>query len=262
MGKLKLDTVTLVMVETREHALALKALEECVSKVDFGDVLILTDRPLEFSPLTLLGVKPRIHTVEDWPNKLGWSRSWWYDVPPLLRTAHTLNIQWDSWIWKPELWTDEFLDYDYIGAPWWYKDGMNVGNGGFSLVSTRLKRFLRARRQDFPCNTHVDDDLLCRKYRARLEIEGFRWAPESLAHRFAFECARPSEDSEHFGMHGCFNFGEVLSEEAFSERVRLMLASPYISNPDGYMWKAFSEKYPGVLRELSTTPIPLQRKGA
>lgn len=259
--RLKLPTVTLVMVETREHQLALMAVEECLAKVDFGDVLILTDRPLEFSPLTRFGAPLRIHTVEDWPDKLGWSQSWWYDVPPLLRTAHTLNIQWDSWIWKPELWKDEFLRYDYIGAPWWYKDGMNVGNGGFSLVSTRLKRFLRDRRQEFPCTTNADDDLLCRKYRPRLEEAGFLWAPEYLAHDFAFECCRPNPTSEHFGFHACFNFGEVLPYDRLLERARLMMASPYISKPDGYMWKAFSQKYPDVVEELRAEGVPLKLKG-
>lgn len=261
MEKLHLPQVTLVLVETREHALALKAVEECVSKIDFGDVLILTDRPLEFSPLTLMGITPRIQTVDDWPDKIGWSRSWWHDVPPLLRTSHSLNIQWDSWVWKPELWTDEFLRYDYIGAPWWYKDGMNVGNGGFSLVSTTLKRYLYKHRREFPCTTDRDDDLLCRTYRPKLEEAGFCWAPESVAHKFAFECSRLTESAEAFGFHGCFNFGEVLEHDKLVERVKLMLTSPYISNPDGYMMKTFSQKYPEVLAAVRGTDTPLTLRG-
>lgn len=260
--KLQLPTVTLVMVETREHELARMAIEDCIAAADFAEVLILTDRPSEFWSLTQLGVRPRIHTVPDWPEKVGWSRSWWYDVPPLLNTAHTLNIQWDSWIWKPELWTDDFLAYDYIGAPWWYKDGMSVGNGGFSLVSTRLKRYLRDRRAQYPCDTPVDDDLLCRKYRVRLEQEGFVWAPEGLAMRFAFECVRPSSTSEHFGFHAAFNFGEVLPYERLLERARLMSRSPYVSNPDGHIWKAFRNKYPNVISDLLSESGVLTIKGA
>lgn len=164
MKKLQLPDVTLVMVETREHTLARMAIQDCIDQIDFGDVLIVTDQPARFADLHKT-VQPRYKVVPDWPNKLGWSRSWWFDVPMLLHTRQTLNIQWDSWVWDASRWTDAFLEYDYIGAPWWYKDGKNVGNGGFSLVSTRLKRFVYTHRDKFSCDTHVDDDLLCRKYR-------------------------------------------------------------------------------------------------
>lgn len=249
MKKLDLQDVTLVMVETREHALASLAIEDCLKVATFGDVLILTDKPAEFSSVAE-HCNPRFYEVPDWPSKVGWSQSWWYDVPPLLRTSQTLNIQWDSWIWKPELWTDEFLKYDYIGAPWWYKDGKNVGNGGFSLVSTRLKRYLRAQRWKFPCDTPVDDDLLCRKYRPALEEVGFVWAPEKVANRFAFECCRPAPTSEHFGFHALFNWSEVLPEARFLARMRLAVTSPYITNPNGVIWKAFTSKHPELATRL------------
>lgn len=256
--KLNLPDVTLVLVETREHALAKLALQDTLKLVDFGDVLIVTDKPDAFAGLS---PNPRFKVVEDFPTKLGWSRSWWYDVPPLLRTRQTLNIQWDSWVWDVGKWSSTFLDYDYIGAPWWYEDGKNVGNGGFSLVSTRLKRFLRANRGEFPCDTAVDDDLLCRGYRPALEKRGFVWAPEKVAREFAFECTRPSPTSKHFGMHAAFNFGEVLSPDRLLERARLMVRSPYISKPDGYIWKTFCQKYPDVvdkvLNELVSRPSAL-----
>lgn len=250
--KLKLPEVTLVMVETREHTLARMAIEECVSKIEFGDVLILTDRPLEFAPLTSQ-CDYRIHVVEDWPEKKGWSQAWWYDVPPLIRTAFTLNIQWDSWVWDTTMWDDNFLNYDYIGAPWWHKDWKNVGNGGFSLVSTPLKRYMREKAWDFPCDTPVDDALLCRTYRHQLEGLGFKWAPEKLAHKFAFECCRPSPTSRHFGFHALFNFNEVLDEEKFVERTKIALKSKYITNPEGVIWKSFAQKHQSLLASL---PVP------
>ena len=247
--KLSLPDVTLVCVETREHRLASMAVLDCISKVDFGDVLVLTNKPSEFDvPARYTDI--RFHIVPDWLDKVGWSRSWWFDVPPLLRTRQTLNIQWDSWIWDASMWDDAFLEYDYIGAPWWYKDGKNVGNGGFSLVSTRLKRVIRDRRDTYPCTTAVDDDLLGRKYRPQLENFGFTWAPEEVAHRFAFECSRPSKTSKHFGFHAAFNFGEVLTPEQLRERAELMVRSRYITNPSGVIWKAFSSKYPNLVAEL------------
>ena len=91
--KLKLPSVTLQMIETRQHALARLALEDCLAAAEFGDVIILTDRPSEFSELNC---NPRVQLVEDWPDKLGWCKACWLDVPPLLCTSHVLQIQWDS----------------------------------------------------------------------------------------------------------------------------------------------------------------------
>src|SRR5262245_45393140 len=243
-----LRDVTLVMVETREHALAKIAVDDCCRKVSFADVVIVTDKPALFERQASYKV------VEDWPTKLGWSRSWWYDVPPLVHTSHTLNIQWDSWIWDASMWRDEFLKFDYVGAPWWYNDGKNVGNGGFSLVSTRLKRYLADHRDAFPCDSPVDDDLLCRKYRPRLEAVGFAWAPEKVAYDFAYEgCGPPGhantgDPTKHFGFHAMFNWGHVLEGKALAERLELAAASPYIR--DGYMMKAFLDKNPGIVTEL------------
>lgn len=248
--KLKLPDVTLVMVETREHELARMAIEDCLRVAEFGEVLIVTDLPDQFKYITT-DQNIRFHTVPDWPDKIGWSRSWWYDVPPLLRTSHTLNIQWDSWISDVSMWRDEFLDYDYIGAPWWYKDGKNVGNGGFAIISTRLKRYIADRRDKYPCDTAVDDDLLCRKYRPALEDAGFVWAPENVAHDFAFECCRPSTTSKHFGFHAMFNWPDVLDPEQLETRLALAYKSPYIR--DGYMMTALRQRHPAIIEKQLET---------
>jgi len=248
--KLKLPDVTLVCVETREHELARMAIEDCLAAAEFGDVLILTDKPDKFTFSYRPGQIPRVHIVPDWPEKIGWSRAWWFEVPPLLRTRQTLNIQWDSWIVEPSMWRDEFLDYDYIGAPWWYKDGKNVGNGGFSLVSTRLKRYVSAHRDKYPCDTSADDDLLCRKYRPQLEEAGFVWAPEHIAHDFAFECCRPSPTHRSFGFHALFNWGAVLDEARLRERIEAVLRSPQLGRPESYQLKFFCERNPQLVKEL------------
>jgi len=158
------------------------------------------------------------------------------------------------------MWRDEFLSYDLIGAPWWYRDGKNVGNTGFALKSTVLARYIRDRRQKYPCDTSAEDDLLCRTYRRDLETAGFKWAPEAVAHDFAFECCRPSPTSQHFGFHACFNFGEVLDRDRLVERTKIMLQSKYITNPNGVIWKAFSQKYPALIAELSDDHRNLKEK--
>jgi Protein of unknown function (DUF5672) len=245
MAMLKLLSITLVMVETREHELARLAVEDCLRVAEFGDVVIVTDKPEQFDGLSC---NPRFHTVSDWPTKEGWARSMWYDIPPLVRTSHILAIQWDAWICDTMMWRDEFLNYDYIGAPWWYKDGKNVGNSGFCLKSTRLARYLAKNRDIYPCDTSIEDDLLCRKYRPKLEDVGFRWAPERIACDFSFEGCAGNKPTKHFGFHAAFNFGWVLEHDRLLERARLMLKSPYIR--ESYIMKAFCEKNPDIIKEL------------
>ena len=243
---LKLPNVTLTLIETREHVLAKLALLDCLEKAEFGEIIVFTDQPLRFAI-------PGVTTVQvsDWPEKVGWSRCFWYEVAQHVRTSHILSIQWDSWIVDPGCWTDEFLEYDWIGAPWWYKDGMNVGNGGFSLRSTKFARFIRNNRADYPCTTALDDDLYCRKYRPRLEVAGFVWAPESLAHRFSFECVRPGPTAKHFGFHATFNFdyGCEGNEARLLERASLMARSSYIYG-HSVLWDNFAKKFPKVVEQL------------
>ncbi|HET7377838.1 MAG TPA: DUF5672 family protein, partial [Anaerolineae bacterium] len=184
--KLRLPDVTLVMFENMEHELARLAVQDCFDVADFGDALILTDKP-ECFPF-----KDCRFPKVSWSGKMGWARSVWFDLPPLVHTSHMLLLQWDAWIWDASKWQDRFLGFDLIGSPWWYTDGKNVGNTGFALKTTALARYIRDHREKFPCNTGTEDDLLCRTYRPELERLGFTWAPEKLAHEFARECSPPT----------------------------------------------------------------------
>src|SRR5262245_13786964 len=233
---LSLPDVTLVMVETRQHALAAMAVEDCTRQAHFGDVLIFTDKPHRFN-----GYNPV--RVEDWDHKLGWCQFVWAQVPRYVRTSHVLFIQWDSWIMDPVMWSDEFMQFDYIGSPWWYLDGRNVGNSGFSLKSTALIRYVRKHADRYPCSSTLEDDLMCRHYRSALEQDGFVWATEEMATPFAFEVKRPTPDSRHFGFHAMHNWGYVLDEDRLLERARVAARSPYITQ-NSWMWDRLLERNP------------------
>lgn len=242
---LKLPDVTLVLIETREHDLAELALLDCEKHVEFGDVIVFTDRCQQF-----VKSHRRVIEVPDWDQKVGWSKHFWHGVPPHVRTSHVLGIQWDSWVISPESWRDEFLDYDYIGSPWWYKDGMNVGNGGFSLRSTTLMRYINKHRTKYPCTTHSDDVQYCRTYRPSLQHQGFRWATVDVADYFSFECVDPIRQT--FGFHGAFNFPRILPLGELIERANLMRQSPGIY--ESRIWKSFTRKiresHPEIVKEL------------
>lgn len=243
--KLTLPDVTLVCLETREYELMKLALQDCIAQVNFAEVLVCTDKPEKY---LLDGVSYYL-PIADAKSKLEWCKQSWYAPVPHLRTSHALFIQWDSWVFDPSMWKDEYLQYDYIGAPWPMHPTMRVGNSGFSLQSSRLKRYIYNHKQEYPCVHHAEDNLICRTYRPDLEKRGFSWAPEKLAQEFAFECSRPSPTSRHFGFHAAFNFGAVLQGERLRERAKLVLASPYISKQD-YIMRGFCNSHPDLVREL------------
>jgi Protein of unknown function (DUF5672) len=244
-SKRNLPDVTLVCCETRDHALARLAVQDCVTKVQFGDVLIFTNEPRLFEPLDC---EPRYVIVEDFADKLGWCRYGWFGVPEHVRTSMMCLIQWDSGVWDTSMWTDEFMEYDYIGAVWGWHKTKKVGNSGFGLKSIRLARYIADRAWEFPCSSSSEDDLLCRKYRPVLEERGFRWAPERLAHKFSFECTRPDSTSRHFGYHAMFNWPIVLPHDEVLHRLDLAFKSAYIR--DSYMMKAFCQMHPAIAAEL------------
>ena len=56
---------------------------------------------------------------------LGYSRLIIEDLHKYFDTSHCLIVQSDSFVVDSDLWKDEFLDFDYIGAPWSKKIKVN-----------------------------------------------------------------------------------------------------------------------------------------
>ncbi len=204
---LDLPDVTLCAVFTVCHGPSRLAIEECTRRVRFGDVKIFTDQPRDDE------VK-----IDKFVNLIQAGTYTTYQVPRYVVTSHALFIHWDSWVTNAGAWDQRFLECDYVGAPWWYKDGYNVGNSGFCLRSKRLMNFLASHPYDFPL-AMPEDDVLCRTYRKRLPQ--FRWADEDLAWRFAFERTIKYPPGETFGFHGMFNFPLVISDDEIERRVAM-----------------------------------------
>ena len=216
---LSLPDVTLCCVYTVAHELHQMAIEECLKRVKFGDVKLFSDQKF-YSATTLIKPFADGKAAGEFISNY---------VPSQVKTSHALFIQWDSWVIDTDMWYDEFLHYDYIGAPWWYKDNFNVGNSGFCLRSTALMRYLAENRGRFPIGTR-EDHTLCREQQTYLPQ--FKWAPEPVAARFAFERSRPAIDSRHFGFHGIFNWPFVLNPHDLSARMKVARNDNYITGTD------------------------------
>jgi hypothetical protein len=135
-----------------------------------------------------------------------------------------LVIQWDGYVKNPNYWREEFLSYDYIGAPWVSRNGdVSVGNGGFSF---RSKKFLKSGKRlkivpaEGGVETDAEDVLLCKTHRSEMEAMGISFAPSHVAAKFSYEAPRVEET---FGFHGAFNLPFELDETFLIENIDELL---------------------------------------
>ncbi len=128
-------------------------------------------------------------------------------------------IQSDGYVINPDLWRDDFLNYDYIGAPFplpnddfSYRDSNNnifrVGNGGFSLRSKKLIELPNKLKLEWkPFHGYYNEDgFICGMYRNIYENHGIKFAPLDIAKYFSHEIEIPeTKDIKPFGFHGKFS---------------------------------------------------------
>lgn len=134
--------------------------------------------------------------------------------PFLPDDGHSLILHWDGFAANKALWSDDFLNVDYIGAPWaWANDSYCVGNGGFCLRSNALIKAcsdVMVRRHPEKLFGHAEDIVICRLYRDYFEKKGFKFADKSLASRFSYETGTRGDDT--FGFHAPENMPYYISE--------------------------------------------------
>jgi tetratricopeptide (TPR) repeat protein len=201
---LDLPTVTLLAIDTANHALALRALARCQTRADFGRTLFLTDAiPAEIE----IPASIEVATIAPIDSRADYSAFVLKRLLPYASTSHLLLVQWDGYVVNADAWESAFLDCDYIGAKWfWQPAGRRVGNGGFSLRSRRLLEALQDSRIALVDN---EDMTIGDTFRPLLEDSfAIRFADEAMAERFAFEAAHPI--GKPFGFHGLFNFCRVM----------------------------------------------------
>lgn len=197
-SKINIPNVTLCCVDTRAPYDAIKALDKCTENCSFTRSVLLTDQHCteKYEEIII----PKIN------NMTHYSKFMIKDLLNYLKllTSHILIIQHDGYIINGELWTNKFLQYDYIGAVW--PAGIpgasasepTVGNGGFSLRSVKLLNAL----QDTTINSklHPEDISICITYRDLLkEKYDINIAPLEIARIFSVE--NEILEQKTFGAH-------------------------------------------------------------
>lgn len=204
----------------------IKALYTCMEFVNFSCVKFITskevvseigDKLLEEGIICEESSIP-ISSMKDY------SRFMIYHLNDHISTDFTLTIQHDGFIINPDSWRDEFLEYDYIGAPWpWRENGfvtpfgehISVGNGGFSLRSKKLLEIPSKVKVPFDVVSmnHFykmfgavnwnEDGNICVHNRHIFEENGCKFAPVEVAKYFSYESPLDINSGIiPFGFHG------------------------------------------------------------
>src|SRR5258707_2014023 len=178
---LELPGVTLCCIDTRNHALALRALKQSAAQIRFARALFITDRDL-------VGAGIDVRVIAPLQSRDAYSEFVLRSLLAHIDTPHVLLVQWDGYVVNPAAWRAEYLDYDYIGATWfWHDDSMRVGNGGFLLRSRKLLSALQDPRIVL---TETEDVTICRALLPPLQPGHHNRLPsEALGQAFAFLAA-------------------------------------------------------------------------
>ncbi len=181
VAMLRLPHCTLICLTGRESELPQH--EEAIAKSSVG---------IEWGASKVV-YDPRITSIDEW------NRGIIFDLYKHVDTEYGLLIHPDGYVINPDKWQWQFMDYDYIGAPWplptdnySYRtptgELIRQGNS-VSLRSRRLMELptlLNLEWKSYYGNTN-EDGFLCVHNRDILKENGIRFAPLSLAVHFSKE---------------------------------------------------------------------------
>lgn len=186
--------VTLMMKDAGENVpQTVKTLNHCSTMLDWGAVRLFTHQ----KPPGPVNGEVFMIASQEFP--LGHSNFLGGLGPCLFETDFVLYMQNDGYIIHPELWNDDFLQYDYISPPWntvfmkkvadkWPElHCPTVGSGGFAM---RSYRFCKAVAELAVLRGGVNaglDYFECIMARKKLQEMGIRFAPPEVAIKFATE---------------------------------------------------------------------------
>ena len=187
-----LPNVTLILLTNKDFEGAKHAVDMSCYGIEFGGVKIIWDE--------------KCNSIDEWNRKII------YDLPKYVDTSHALLIHQDGYVINPHLWNPDWLNYDYIGAPfplptddYSYLDDLGrlqrVGNS-VSLRSKKLMLDVSLREwKPYYGNTN-EDGFICCHNRSWLEMLGNKFAPLKVAVHFSKEHTTPeNEGLETFAFH-------------------------------------------------------------
>jgi len=221
-SKLYLPQVTLVAVTGVDIKKAIFALWRSQIGIVFKKILLITDSEPDFKSQKIQVVVTDNFTLNSIE---AYSKFIVFELYKYIDTEFVLIVQADGYVLHSKKWSNNFLHYDYVGAPWRIKhdayiDPFNnhhrVGNGGFSLRSRKLLRTPESQKVEWNINknnfykhmnvnSQAEDGIICIHNRHIYEKSGNVFAPLKIA--LAFSCEQKVEEYTGeltFGFHKNF----------------------------------------------------------
>lgn len=193
---IKLSNVTLVIIDTKNIDLALQAIKNSTKNISFYKVIFFTKKNnIKEKYLDIDIIDIEINNIREYNDFI------LTKLVDYIETEFLQIIQWDGFIINHLSWTNEYYNYDYIGAPWYRQniyDG--VGNGGFSFRSKKLMSYIK---KIYIENDYPEDYYICKKLRNILIKNNFNIAGFDISTKYSFEI---KHSNNTFGFHGLRNF--------------------------------------------------------
>jgi hypothetical protein len=195
---IKLKNITLIAVTSVNISDTIKALEYSCKDIEFGAVKLVTHEKPDLLPDTITHEHiDKINNINEWNYQM------FYNLGKFVDTDFMILIHDDGFVVNAESWRDEFLEYDYIGAPWGLPsdnhafrdikgDLIRVGNS----VSLRSKRLIELPTKIgiewkmFDGN-HNEDSQICVHNRHIFLDHGIKFAELDVAKYFSHETEIP-----------------------------------------------------------------------
>ena len=193
---LELNNVTLIAVTSVDVEATIKALEYSCQGIKFAKVKLVThERPTNLPEYIIYEYTNKISNIDEWNYAMV------YDLGDYVDTDFAMLIHADGFVVNPSSWMDDFLNYDYIGAPFPADNSLlkdingnqiRVGNS----VSIRSKRLL-----DLPKKLNLEwksfngyyneDGWICINNRHIFLEHGMKFADVEIAKYFSHETMVP-----------------------------------------------------------------------
>lgn len=205
MKNINLKNVTLCSVACTKIPETVYALKKSMRSIDYHEAILITHEDIDLSEYNIKVIKIEKLNYKEYNHFI------LYRLKDYIKSDFVLIVQNDGYVLRPQKWTTDFLNYDYVGAPWpkdlHYSDNkrnVRVGNGGFTLRSKKMLNImsdLNLPFSDFGTGFFHEDGIICVHYGDILIEKGIRFAPVELASIFSRE--RWCHDSKifTFGFH-------------------------------------------------------------
>lgn len=215
---MNLDNVTLLIIDgTGCDENACKALKYSAKDIKFKNVKLLTTNTNFYNFCETVNIE-KITSIYDY------SKFCLTKLHTYVDTDYCLIIQSDGFIINSNKWSNEFFNYDYIGAPWHLtnlkvnlpryplvfdqnlknKKQYQIGNGGFSFRSKKLLKLTSELYNDSMYGP-PEDVIICILLREQLEKHGIKFI-DNIDLAAQFSCEATTINGKKYSSNNSFGF--------------------------------------------------------